>query len=231
MRKISLLGSSLDDVLALRERIQALFPHTYEFLVYDSESKYIADLKAGMRCDIAFIDIRSAETQGVQVAYKINLIAAGTVIIFLLSNRDNRQDTYGVRHSLLLSAPVQDAYLKKVLEKAETVLENSYFEIRLQKNSASLHTSDLVYIANKFKRSVFHLTDGTTTVYPMPLSKIFDQLPPNFLRVHQSYCVNRDYIEFFSGDSLTLRGGDVVPVSRRYLKMLKEILNKPFPAI
>ena len=229
MRKISVLDDDSAAVLDLMDKTERLFPGMYDFRSYGSEKEYIADLKSGVRYDVAFIALRSVKDNGIPVGKKVNLLSVGTVIVFLSDEQASSSDVYGVRHAFFLTEPVKEFYLKKAYEKAEAVLGTSCFELKLRQSTASLNTADLVYISNELKHSMFHFTDGTVNTYPLPLSKIFEQLPDSFVRVHQSYCVNRDFIEMFEGDSLMLRGGETVPVSRRYFKQLRQTMNDLFP--
>ncbi len=45
-----------------------------------------------------------------------------------------------------------------------------------------------------------------------------------FIRIHQSYIVNMQYIEIVSGDDLRMTNGDQLQISRRYKKRILELL-------
>lgn len=45
-----------------------------------------------------------------------------------------------------------------------------------------------------------------------------------FIRIHQSYIVNMQYIEIVSGDDLRMTNEDQLQISRRYKKRILELL-------
>ncbi len=56
------------------------------------------------------------------------------------------------------------------------------------------------------------------------LKNVSAQLPPNFVKVHRSYIVNKNYIKVINSNSLLLQSNVEIPVSRTFKKILKEDL-------
>lgn len=83
--------------------------------------------------------------------------------------------------------------------------EISYFEARNKK----------IYIRYENKEVGFYST----------MDKIEEELEYNFVRTHRSFMVNREYIRHIdlTGQEVILKNEEVVPVSRRYKKVLKEL--------
>jgi len=66
--------------------------------------------------------------------------------------------------------------------------------------------------------------DGTNELLASKPLCLFQQLLPSgrFLRIHQSYVVNTEQIVSIHGDRVILRGGVIVPVSRRRRETLRQ---------
>ena len=52
------------------------------------------------------------------------------------------------------------------------------------------------------------------------LSDLETELPPNFIRIHRSYIINRNYIKSFAGDQIQLINGERFPIGRTYRKKI-----------
>jgi len=43
---------------------------------------------------------------------------------------------------------------------------------------------------------------------------------PNFIRIHRSYIINRNYVKSFSGDQIQLINGERITIGRTYRKKI-----------
>lgn len=77
-----------------------------------------------------------------------------------------------------------------------------------------------------------HFTDGKKELVSKPLIFMEEKLEGNncFVRVHKSYLINIEQIEMISSDtsSLSLKGGEFVPVARSKKALLKSVFNHFF---
>lgn len=71
----------------------------------------------------------------------------------------------------------------------------------------------------------FHTIDNSQLIIRWSLTKVAEKLPDNFIRCHRSTIVNKDYIVNMNHGDLRLSSGDTIPYSRKYTKILKEVLN------
>ena len=79
----------------------------------------------------------------------------------------------------------------------------------------------ITYIESCNSKCVLHMRDGTTHNVYRRLSDIQAQLHDRrFLRSHQSYLVNMDYIAF-AAKNFTLRNGETVLIRQRDQKQMR----------
>lgn len=81
----------------------------------------------------------------------------------------------------------------------------------------SLHLiplDDIYYLEAQTKHTILHLKSINLDI-PRGISKILDELPDNFVRIHRGYAVSAQVVATMRADKLTLHNGDILPVSRR----------------
>ncbi len=130
-------------------------------------------------------------------------------------------DEFEIRRSLLR--------LKKQLPKEErpqTLCLKSYQDFQY------LNTHDILYLKADNNTTEFIMKDGSVNNAFKTLKTFESQMPPNFLRIHQSYMVNIDYVSGISygKGSCSLKFRKVeLPFSKSYrenIDALKGILAK-----
>jgi DNA-binding LytR/AlgR family response regulator len=117
---------------------------------------------------------------------------------------------------------------KQVPAKAEpdTLCLKSYRDFQY------INTNDILYLQADNNATEFMMKDGTINNAFKTLKSFENQLPKNFVRIHQSYIVNTDYISRISyGKSIcTLKQNKMqLPFSKSYranIDGLKKILSK-----
>ena len=73
------------------------------------------------------------------------------------------------------------------------------------------------------------LKDAQKHIYQHGLAELLDRLPENFIRIHRSHAINIKFMDALLTDSgskynLRLKTGEMLPVGRKYLKKLDEVL-------
>lgn len=119
--------------------------------------------------------------------------------------------------------------LKKRMPKEaepQTICLKSYSDFQY------LNTDDILYLQADNNTTEFIMKDGSVTSAFKTLKTFENQLPRNFVRIHQSYIVNTDYISRINyGKSIcALRSGQQqLPFSKSYkqnIDGLKKLLSK-----
>lgn len=54
---------------------------------------------------------------------------------------------------------------------------------------------------------------------------LMEQLPPNFYRVHRSFCVNSDHVTRIERYRLTLATGETLPVPKMWYTQIRDDLT------
>lgn len=191
-----------------------------ESLLYEVEDGKIAD--------IFILDVSMPGMDGFHLAENIRKYTETSVILFLTSHEDQAANGYkakALRYIIKL-------HLKRDIEEA---LDSAIRELSFSdKSTVTLHRygdywripfKDIISVSRISRQLVIvtaangELTDnrGITEFYTTLNDK-------RFLFIDRSCFVNIDYISKISGYDLTLKDGQVLPISRRSLQSVKQTL-------
>ena len=104
----------------------------------------------------------------------------------------------------------------KTVEKEKEQIAKKVEEIAvILNNKSKIYLDKLKYIKSDGNYLEF-VTDDKTIIDRNKLKDILNSLPPNFVRVHRSYVINKNFIDALNSKSLFLRTNIEIPLSRTY---------------
>ena len=160
--------------------------------------------------DLLFLDIIMDKLNGFEAAKKIREIDTEVKIVFCTSSIDYITESYLIDANAYLIKPYKIEVLKSILDKLTKNEETLLLENGKGLNKVSL--SKIIYIESEGRKLSVHLSDDAEPIeIYSKLSDLELKLPqPKFLRTHQSYIVNQDYITAVDSNSFVLTNGDSV---------------------
>ncbi len=203
--------------------------HTQDIKVdtfYTVEKLYDA-MRNGKHFDLIFLDVEFRTMDGVELGHKIrdelnNNIAQ---IVYISGNQEHAMELFSVRPMNFLVKPFLKQDLLENLETAIRLVQvnNNCFECKCNSEWLRIPYNQIMYLESDNRKIKIHTDQGIKTMYGV-LNKISDTLPMEFIRIHQSYLVNRSYIKMWKHNEITLVNEEVVPVSSTYRKKLAEVI-------
>lgn len=115
-------------------------------------------------------------------------------------------------------------FLKKIQIESDT--QNEHIKIISDYKHCRLAVKEIICIQSRKRICEISTKNHIHSAY-VKLSDLEKQLPENFIRCHQSYIVNLEYIESSNRKYLTLKNGENIPVSRRYSEDMQKLLSMP----
>lgn len=164
--------------------------------------------------DAAIVDIfLSKKMTGLDVAEQLK--ERQKSFIFLTANQDSKT----LREAARLSPK---AYISKpfkandIVASLEIISHNlsPKLKIRGAHGIELLNIDEILFIKGDGAYIEIHTRNGVTLQRKL-LKEIEEELPVFFIRVHRSYLVNENYIEFNTSNSITINKVEI-PVSRSY---------------
>jgi len=102
--------------------------------------------------------------------------------------------------------------LQKLDELKNIVIKNHI----ILKDKTKVYISDLMYIKSDDHYLHVYTSDDKNHFVRGKLSKLREELPPNFIQCQRSYIVNANFIKRVNNDSITLIDKTQIPLSRSY---------------
>lgn len=168
--------------------------------------------------DAAIVDIfLSEKLSGLDLAVMLN--DHNKPFIFLTANQDTQTLKSAARLSpkAYITKPFRQSDVQAALEIITLSLAPK-LQVRLAHGTGDLHPSDILFIRSDGAYiEIFTLREKL--VQRKLLKDIEQELPASFIRVHRSYVVNSDHIEWRSPTALGVAGHEI-PVSRSLRKNL-----------
>lgn len=210
-----------DDEKALRHDLRKilsqeldLYGEDYLIKEFDCGENLLKSLDAN-GFDILFLDIEMKELDGVATATELRKQNVTAEIIFVTSHPDFVFQGYEVQALHYILKPYQKEKILSVLHTALARLgkeKEKYYLIEQRGGSIRLPLSTVKYFCSD-KRFVTAVTTNQKHAFYGQLSELEYELPEYFIRIHNRYLVNLNYIQSIQGN-LAICGSDELPVSR-----------------
>jgi len=176
--------------------------------------------------DIAFLDVvLSRENEGIEAAVILNEKSPETNIIFVSAHPEYFKDVYKAEHSYFLVKDFEKERFRDAIEKALKNVQNSCLFLHIHNDIHKILLSEVVFFESYSKHTIVHITDGTKKEYNVDMRKVESQIPGGvFIRTHQGFIVNMNYIKNYSRQKVTVLDGTDIPISRSYVNSVREKL-------
>lgn len=197
-----------------------------KFLIFNSQDtildafsaeELVYEYKNSNFFDIIFLDVEMQKISGIDAAETIRKIDSSAIIIFISNFPHYVFDAFRVEALHFLVKPVSEADFKKVFIRALHKYKriNSTVTLKWQNERYVVKINTIKYIEG-YKR---HITVYTDEGIYETLGKIPEMLkllePHGFIRTHQGFIVNMDYIKRFDQTDVVLFDGTKVMLSVR----------------
>jgi two-component system LytT family response regulator len=228
----------VDDEIHVREELETLLGETGEYLVLGSCSNAIQALRAvkSMRPEVMFLDIHMPKVDGFQFLGMLDPDLV-PLVVFVTAYDEFALKAFEENALDYLLKPVQPDRLARTTEKLKRFLREGtrpdYGSPSIERIPCiSSHGIKLIDVAEvDFVRSseygIHLVTDKGEFLTELTLT-VLETRVPRLARCHKQMLVNLQQIdEILRQDGATLiktRSGKLVPVSRRFLSLIKDRL-------
>lgn len=232
MKKLSCI--IVDDEPVARKILQE-FTEQMPFL--DLLGKFESAMKAeeflkSNKPDLIFLDIEMPKVSGLQMLKRINI---DSMVILTTAFPQYALDGYELDIIDYLLKPFALNRFLKAVQKAKDFYEMktqsgnsmppSYIFIKSEKRIEKVELSDILY-AEVLGNYVTIYTDRKKIIAYLTMKSLESQLShADFIKIHQSFLVNRSKIESVEGNELKV-GTKSLPISRNYRESITNLINQ-----
>lgn len=129
-------------------------------------------------------------------------------------------------HKLTLKSSIESVTRKKI---KDTAFEMNSLTIRGKYNEkVIIPFSKIIYLSQQLKYCTIHTTTTRITLRKS-LSSIINELNDDFIRVHQSFCINKNYIQNIGIGLQNIKmigKNEIIPTGITFLSSLKDFLSE-----
>lgn len=170
--------------------------------------------------DFLFIPITCGDDSGLKLASIIREHKVNSEIVFTSENLKNVLDGYIYRAFDYFVFPVSAKRVKEMFNRYFLYNDKSgnFFYIK-NGNSIDKYDKYSIYYFASDGRKIIMYSSGNPISFYSKLNLVEEQLSvgvQNFVRVHQSFLVNVQYIKTLTKGNILMENGDNIPISRKY---------------
>jgi two-component system, LytTR family, response regulator len=229
----------VDDEVHARDEMEALLRETGEFSIVGKCADALEAIRAVRleRPDVLFLDIQMPVLGGFELLSMIEEEIMPNVV-FVTAYDEYALKAFEANSIDYLLKPVEKARLAKTIPRLKKMLREGDRPVHMRPELKRIpcvssnrirliDISDIEYVKSDI--SGIHVVCAKGTYYTELTLKVLEGRA-NFVRCHRQFVVNIDQVdEIVLGENLlaliVTKSGKNVPVSRRYLKRLKEIIG------
>ena len=240
----------VDDEPLARDEMAYLLKRTKEVeIVGEADCIYEALTQIeSIKVDVMFIDIQLADDSGLVLAKKINEMDDPPQIVFATAYDEYALEAFELNAIDYILKPFEEQRvhhtIKKILnqrrhvasetkgatQRASSLVKLNKVALNVNEKIVMVTITDILYIRTQSGSTIIVTKKGSYEVNE-PLIGFERKLKnTSIVRVHRAYLVNLDRIVeiepwFHSTYNLIMEDGEKIPVSRTYVKDLKEFIG------
>lgn len=187
--------------------------------------------------DVVVLDIRMPGLSGLDLARVLARFRRPPAVIFVTAYDEHAVDAFDVRAVDYVMKPYRPERLSEAIRRAVHTLgttpratidaDDETIPVELGGVTRFVRRRDVAYVAAQGDYARLHTSTGSHLVR-VPLSTLEEQwAAAGFVRIHRSHLIALTHVEevrFESGRYTVSVGGDLLPVSRRHARELRDLL-------
>lgn len=189
---------------------------------YSSGEELIGDMENGSRYDLIYLDYEMDGMDGCRTGLTIRKKWKdwSCLIIYVSGHADKIFQLLEVSVFQFIKKPIDEGRFKRILYQAVERIENSGDKLVVKKGreAVSLKMSEIIYLES-MKRQVYIAMEGDGVSVYDKLDALEEKLVTGngtFVRIHQSFVINLDFVTRFYASKVVMEGGRELEISRKY---------------
>ena len=183
-------------------------------------------LESGRKYDLYLLDVLMPGMSGIDAAQALAEDKDHPVVVFITSSLESAVEGYRVEAAGFILKPVEEESFWSTMERVvrrRLGVKKAVLSLVHNRVNVELPLERLAWFENRLHRVFVKLTDGEVLSVNQKLSELQLVLEPHsqFLRCHQSYVVNLDYVDKLEDSCFYMRDGQMIPISRNFYKQSK----------
>ncbi len=184
-------------------------------------------LVSGGHLDMLFLDIELFQMTGIEVGSYIRnqLDNMRLQIVYISGKASYAQQLFKTQPLDFMVKPILQEQINEVMDLALRIIKkrNERFEFRQGKEYYYVPMGDIVYMVSE-KRKIKVVTVKTAFEFYGKLKETAKCLSEDFIMIHQSYIVNKEYVFRYTYEMVELMDGTILTISPAKRKLVRDKL-------
>ncbi len=176
---------------------------------------------------IYFLDLQMPNMNGLELAKVIRKYDDRSTIIFVTSYREYVFDSFQYSVANYITKPITQIQINCEMDRALRKLntfEQQYLGVKNNNGYMKIFLSDIQYIETYDRNVLIHCQGGRNEIGHFKMQDLEQHLSSySFIRCHNSYIVNVNYINQIHDLSITLLSGEIIYTTK---SRKKELIKK-----
>lgn len=181
--------------------------------------------------DIAFIHIGREEKEHISMARDVQNYFPQLKLIFYSEDNVSASEIFEARPSYYMQLPWNDEAKKQLADAISRMCEDisnadeDCLKIANRGVTLKIAIDSIEYIESVGRKILIYTAKDDYETYST-MTEMLEKLNDKFIQCHRSYIVNLSKVESIIKDSIVLKSGRSIPVSRNLKSSIKECLEK-----
>jgi Response regulator of the LytR/AlgR family len=177
--------------------------------VFSDGKTLLKSIQSGEHYELIFIDIEMEQVDGITAARKIREIDRTVLLIYVSGYDKYLQELFEVEAFRYLSKPLDyEKFARYYRDSYNRINEiEVFYQFTFNKEIRKVPVKDIVYFESNNRIVNIHFKDGTYEYFYGKLNNVEKELAASrqyFLRIHQSFLVNYDYVKKMNFFNMTI---------------------------
>ena len=182
-------------------------------------------LEQGNHLDILFLDIELFKMTGIEVGSYIRNVLdnMGLQIIYISGKASYALQLFKTQPMDFLVKPILQEHIDHAMDMAIKIIKkrSERFEFRQGKDYYYIAMGDIVYFESKGKKVKIVTSQDTYETYGR-LKDILKGLTDDFIMIHQSFVINKEYVLRYTYEMVELVNGTILTISKVNRRQVRE---------
>ena len=214
--------SSIENMILLYTKEREIKADTKVWYTGEGLCRY---LEQGNHVDILFLDIELFELTGIEVGDFIRnqLENREMQIIYISGKSSYAQKLFKTQPMDFLIKPITQPQIDEALDLAVKIIgQNSEtFEFKNGKEYYYVSYGEIMYFVSEGRKIKIITPHGEQEFYGK-MRELEKNLPGEFITIHQSYVINREYLARYTYEMVELTNGTILTISKANRKQVRE---------
>lgn len=179
--------------------------------------------------DLVYLDIEMDDMDGIHTALMLRDLALPVLIVYVSAHEEYLKELFRTEPFRFLSKPVERAEFREVFNSACRRIQSraAYYSFTYKKAIHKVPFGRITYFESRGRRIYIHLSGGAAEdqhaaeVFYGKMNEVEKQIAlvnNRFLRIHQSFLVNFDYVSAIGFSEVRMMDGQTLQISEERQK-------------